>query len=142
MNTLDDGDSDSSSPLDFGVADVITTTIVYLTCTVVVYVLCTYVEHAVDEPDAPDGTGTPAAAPPAASVTSETPLAGTRAGGYRAPTSRPSSSSHPQPPTHTPAQSRPTPPDAADHHQRPAETGGDASRATVPEDMGREKRRR
>lgn len=141
MNTLDDGDSDSSSPLDFGVADVLTTTIVYLTCTVAVYVLCTYVEHDVDEPDAPDGTRTPAAAPPAASVTSETRVAGTRAGDFRSPPSRPSSSQQ-QPPTHAPAQSRPTPPGASDRHQRPAETGGDASRATVPEDMGREKRRR
>lgn len=142
MNTLDDGDSDSSSPLDFGVADVITTTIVYLTCTVAVYVLCTYVEHEVDEPDASDGTGTPAAAPPTASVTSETPVVGTRADGYRIPPSRPSSSSQPQPSTYAPAQSPPTPPGASDRHQRPAETGGDASLPTVPEDMEREKRRR
>ncbi|XP_026813707.1 uncharacterized protein LOC113554176 [Rhopalosiphum maidis] len=132
MNTLDDGDRESSSPLDFGVADVITTTIVYLTCTVAVYVLCTFVEDAVDEPAAqtPDGTGTPAAAPPSASVASETSVAGTGASGS-ATASRP-------PPTHAPTQSWPTPPDAG---QPPAETG-DTAQATVPEDMGREKRRR
>lgn len=124
MNTLDDGDRESSSPLDFGVVDVITTTLVYLTCTVAVYVLCTFVEDAVDEATAraPDGTGTPAAAPPSASVASETPVAGTGAAGG-------SGAASPSPPT---------PPVVV---QPQAETG-DSSPAAVPDIMGREKRRR
>jgi len=119
MNEVDDVERESSSPLDFGVADVITTTIVYLTCTVAVYLLCTFVEDDVDEAvtRAPDGTGTQATVPPAASVASETPVAGARTAASLKP-----------PPA--PTMARP-----------PAETGG-ASAAAVPDIMGREKRRR
>jgi len=121
MNTFDDGDRESSSPLDFGVADVITTTLVYLTCTVAVYVLCTFVEDDVDEADvrAPDGTGTTAAAPPSASVASERPVAGTGAAGSGAASPSPTAAAQP-----------------------PAETGDASSPAAVPDIMGREKRRR
>jgi len=123
MNELDNVERESSSPLDFGVVDVITTTIVYLTCTVAVYLLCTFVEDDTDESAtlAPDGTGTPNTAPPrpAASVASETPVAGAEGSGAASPTP-------------------PTPPSAA---QPPVETG-EASPAAVPDIMGREKRRR
>lgn len=121
MNTFDDGDSESSSPLDSGVADVITTTIVYLAWTVAVYVLCTFVEHDVDEPatQAPVGTGrTPVATQLSASVASETRVAGAVATGSRAASHTPTAAAQP-----------------------PADTG-DASPAAVPDIMEREKRRR
>jgi len=121
MNEFDDGDGESSSPLDSGVADVITSTIVYLTWTIAVFVLCTFVEHDVDEAATrePDGTGrTPVATLPSASVTSETRVAGAGPTGSGAA-------------SHTPTAAA----------RSPADTG-DASPAAVPDIMGREKRRR
>lgn len=147
MNTFDDGDRESSSPLDFGVADVITTTLVYLTCTVAVYVLCTFVEDAVDEPvtHTADGARTQAAASPVASVSSETSVAGAgpRPGAGSRPGAGPRVGAGPGAgvpgTTAAPSLTPPAPPVAA--QPPPAETG-DASPAAAVPDMGREKRRR
>lgn len=45
MKTFTSTNYDSGSPLDFGVADLLATVIVYATCTVAIYLLFTYVEN-------------------------------------------------------------------------------------------------
>lgn len=44
MKTSTSTNYDSGSPLDFGVADLLATVVIYATCTVAVYLLFTYVE--------------------------------------------------------------------------------------------------